>query len=191
MPNENNLSCKVRFKLITGEEFEAEGNTQFIQEQQKIFFDIINKKNIKKQEYFLQEPLISNQNTSDSSSKIEISENKNNISTISNPWPLVLRKEGEILLLNKKGRLSPEEACLLLLAGGNSLYNVNGYSALSLARSLQYSGFVNLGRLDRMLNAEIQGGFIYSKGLKRSRNYHITPEGQAKAFSIAEQHVKK
>lgn len=104
-------------------------------------------------------------------------------------WAQLLAQEGENLYLRRKFRLSPDEAALILLAGGKSLLGKPGCSALWLSRAMEKSGF-SVGRLDRLLTPALKLNFLLCQGSKRSRLYMLTPTGLAHAFVVAEKKVQ-
>ena len=211
MVEENKQNLKIRFRFANGEEFEAEGSAEFIEQQRQEFLALIGKQCLpaipvkpeKRTTYpltpkkeilteqpssFLPEPQpkspISSGDSDSFSSRIPavFAEKAKNTARA---WEILLKEEGDLVILRKKMRLSPSEAALLLVAGARALLQKPQFSALLLAQAMRKSGFVE-GRLDRILAGEIKNGYLISSGSKRSRNYQTTNEGFAHAFVLAE-----
>ena len=216
MVEENKQNLKIRFRFAGGEEFEAEGSAEFIEEQRQQFLALIGKKAssipankpIKRTTYpltspqatqsetlttpqepfatelalprpaYSQEPLIA------TSPRIPavLADKPHNTARA---WEILLKEEGDLVILRKKMRLSPQEAALLLVAGARALLQKPQFSALLLAQAMRKSGFGE-GRLDRILAGEMKNGYLISSGSKRSRSYQATNEGFARAFVLAE-----
>ncbi len=100
-------------------------------------------------------------------------------------WEHLFKEDGTTLLLRQRAKLPAPDLALLLLAGARILLQKEHYSALDLAHSFKACGGKE-GRLDRMLAPELQAGRIQAAGAKRSRTYHITAEGFARAYALAE-----
>lgn len=216
MVEENKQNLKIRFRFAGGEEFEAEGSAEFIEEQRQQFLALIGKKAssipankpIKRTTYPLtapqgtqaetltppQEPLAtelalprpaySQESLIATSPRIPavLADKPHNTARA---WEILLKEEGDLVILRKKMRLSPQEAALLLVAGARALLQKPQFSALLLAQAMRKSGFGE-GRLDRILAGEMKNGYLISSGSKRSRSYQATNEGFARAFVLAE-----
>ena len=223
---ENDLNkVKIRLKLRSGEEFEAEGSPDFIEKQRAEFLQLIGKqgKNISGTDW-VPEP---NPKAYLRKSAIKSAEPQNVVQPLTQPqtniypapaitpagfaaaehirptqpmpntanspenanialWEQIIKVDDGLVILRRKSRLlSAETAALLLIAGAKVLLNEqNGYSALSLSKSLAKSGYGG-GRLDRVLTAEIRQGTIQASGSKRSRAYLLSNEGFARAYVLA------
>ena len=215
MVEENKQNLKIRFRFAGGEEFEAEGSAEFIEEQRQQFLALIGKKAssipankpIKRTTYPLtspqatqsetltppQEPFATelavlrqtySQEAPSSGPRIPavLADKPHNTARA---WEILLKEEGDLVILRKKMRLSPQEAALLLVAGARALLQKPQFSALLLAQAMRKSGFGE-GRLDRILAGEMKNGYLISSGSKRSRSYQATNEGFARAFVLAE-----
>ena len=182
MSIENNL--KIRFRLLNGEEFEAEGSQSFIEQQRNYFLTLIGKEGnfsvtgttpsaqLTINTPAVQAPAIP-QTRPDDLSPIRL-------------WERILREEGNVVVFRKRHKLSPQEAVLLILAGARVLLHKQNCSALEVSRALKLSNINANGRLDRLLAGEIQQGYLSSEGAKRSRVYSLTDRGVARAFVLAE-----
>ncbi len=216
--NENDKNFKIRFRFPNGEEFEAEGNRDFIEQQRNYFLALIGKRS--PASVISLEPAAQRSRTlapaapkpadlgaAASAPRADLSLPWPNLSLppadLSLPpaqrgasaesaafpalrlWERILKEDGEIVVLRKKMRLSPNEGALLLLAGARVLLKQPACSALNLSRALKKSGFDEV-RLDRLLAPDIKNGHITSDGSKRSRMYRLTNEGFARSFVLAE-----
>lgn len=209
--NENDKNFKIRFRFPNGEEFEAEGNRDFIEQQRNYFLALIGKRS--PASVISLEPAAQRSRTlapaapkpadlgaAASAPRADLSLPWPNLSlppaqrgasaeSAAFPalrlWERILKEDGEIVVLRKKMRLSPNEGALLLLAGARVLLKQPACSALNLSRALKKSGF-DEGRLDRLLAPDIKNGHITSDGSKRSRMYRLTNEGFARSFVLAE-----
>lgn len=184
MTTENNL--KIRFRLLNGEEFEAEGSQSFIEQQRNYFLNLIGKDNSLSipQTATLNNPL---QQTIAPVVRIPITSSQPDASL--SPvrlWERILREEGNVVVFRKRHKLSLQESVILILAGARVLLHKQSCSALEISRALKLSGINLNGRLDRMLAGEIQQGHLSSEGVKRSRTYTLTDSGVARAFVLAE-----
>ncbi|MCQ2410067.1 MAG: hypothetical protein MJ053_00565 [Elusimicrobiaceae bacterium] len=193
MNNENNLAQKIRLKFANGEEFEAEGNREFIESQRDYFLALVKKLpparqqsgNPSAEDTVATGTLVPALYATSSSSKKGHAAPQNPVFPNTRLWEQLLTQEGEQLALRRKFHLSADEAALILLAGGRELLNKEGGSALWLSRALEKSNFA-VPRLDRLLAPAVKLGLIQSQGAKRSRLYMLTPAGLARAFVLAE-----
>lgn len=220
--NEQN-KVKIRLKLRSGEEFEAEGTPDFIEKQRAEFLDLIGKpaKNAGNEWTDLsapkplrrQSPRLPNRPLSTPPTGTALPAYKAPaVPTITqsgfaaaehatlhpkptlpaeNPhtalWEQIIKVNDGLVFLRRKSRLlTPETAAIVLIAAAKELLNEqNGYSALSLSKSLTKSGYGG-GRLDRVLTAEMRQGTVKAIGSKRSRAYVLSNEGFARGFVLAE-----
>lgn len=207
--NDTTTIQKLRFKLASGEEFEAEGSLEFIERQRDHFLSFVQKNtpplpsSKPHNEWPAQTPakLISSREDSSVAGTLypsltaSIHRGDETVLPLSAAqvafpgkrlWEQLLAQAGEdTLYLRRKLHLTTPDAALLLLAGGKELLTKPHCSALWLSRSLEKSGF-ELARLDRVLAPIIKQGYIHSQGSKRSRLYSLTPAGFAHAFVLAE-----
>lgn len=204
MSSENNKFQKVRFRLTGGEEFEAEGTLDFINRQYQAFLSLIGKekelKNFHRPTFPIKTDKTIPANNSHEPARdpftIQAALERKSISAESpylplcEIWEKIFQKEDEVLFFKKKPRIPATEAALMILGGVESLLKIKEYSALQLSRALHRSGF-SITRLDRLLGQEIKIGYISSQGSKRSRLYQLTPQGQARAFVLAEKLLKQ
>ena len=204
--SQENENLKLRFKLKTGEEFEAQGNLDFISQQKEAFLNLLKapkpantlaaykpqeSQNMQKQNYSAQNyqtykpAYLRRQEFSHESTE----QNKTVLKTPSGEvWDKVAYSDGDNIILRRKSKLiKPQIAALIVLGAAKILTEQDTLSALELAKSLKLSGYLKQGqRLDRLLEGEIREGFLAYEGSKRNRLYRISAAGQAKAYTWAE-----
>ena len=225
--NEQN-KVKIRLKLRSGEEFEAEGSPDFIEKQRAEFLQLIGKP-AKSQETewtdlsapkpvrrstprlpafrpFAQPsptdlpatPVYPAPSITQAGFAAAEQVSLRGENSLSKPatapqgahtalWEQVVKVDDGLVILRRKSRLlSPETAAIVLIAAAKELLREkDGYSALSLSKSLTKSGYGG-GRLDRVLTSEMRQGTVKAVGSKRSRAYVLSDEGFARGFVLAE-----
>lgn len=191
MTEDTEKTLKIRFRFPGGEEFEAQGTLEFIEQQRNFFLSLIGKKEKRSSTSTLhpQQPtplkqevpamLPPHQPNREQSPVLEAFPAKR-------LWEKLFKEEGELVILRRKMRLDAPEAALLLLAGARVLLNKSDCKALTLSQMMQKSGFGEAGRLDRLLQQEILSGYVQNEGMKRGRIYRLTNSGFAHAFVLAE-----
>lgn len=189
--------AKIRFKFRTGEEFEAEGNPDFIEKQRTEFLLLINKYS-SAAKTAVPQPAAPPFRHAENGNSLSISQ-AHAVHTETRPpfptpsasetrlWEEIVKTAVPYVILRRKHRLlTPETAALVLMAAAKTLLNMTkGYSALHLAKSLSKSGYGG-ERLDRILASEMLQGRVKAYGSKRSRFYMLSDEGFAKAYVLAE-----
>lgn len=176
--NSENNTLKIRFRLPNGEEFEAQGPREFIEAQRNYFLALIGQGKVAAQAL-------------SQSAGLTVVQPKPAPNTAAPQhteqylWEKLLKEDEDTLILRRKAKLTSQEVAALVLAGARVLLKKPAYPALELARSLKACG-IEGGRLDRLLAGEIQAGRIVGEGTKRSRTYKLTPQGFARAFTLAE-----
>lgn len=219
MSENEQKTLKIRFKFSGGEEFEAEGNASFIEEQRNYFLkligktkhedkfftkkigtvsiqtkenmapfsDFLKKDSLPTPELITQYPQKTTENNApylkEEQPKSESSTQYLD-STPAHLWDILIKTEGDLVLLRRKPRISAQEGVLLLLAGAKSLLNKISYSALLLSKAMKKSGFSE-GRLDRLLSHELKENYLEIEGNKRGRVYKLTASGFTKAYVLA------
>ncbi len=174
MNNNENNNLKIRFKLPNGEEFEAVGPREFIDQERAKFLALVNPH------------LAASQTALTPALHPQVEPGHTELYF----WEKLLKEDGETLILRHKNKWTVQETALVLLAGARVLLKQPAYSALDLARSLIACG-IKEGRLDRLLTSEVQAGRIVGEGVKRGRTYQLTNEGFARAFVLAEKLLKE
>lgn len=188
---EEDKILKIRFRFSGGEEFEAQGTPEFIEEQRSYFLSLIGK-----QAKRLQDSATPHEQIPRAAKNLPAAENlqpaPSEISPVQDAfpakrlWEKLFKEENDKVILRRKMRLDAREAALLLLAAARVLLNLPACKALDLAQMLQKSGFSDTGRLDRLLQQDAKNGYLQSEGMKRGRTYRLTNSGFAHAFVVAE-----
>lgn len=209
-------SFKIRLRFPGGEEFEAQGNQQFVEQQRNYFLTLIGKQ--KGRSTLSAEPALTRtsafQGSSDSQPK-ESPATRNNMPALSilppaerekpvispAPQPAGIESSGTFPALRLWERLLKEDGDIVLLrkkmrlsAPEAALLLLAGTRVLlkkpaCAALDLARSlkkSGFSEGRLDRLLAPEIRSGHLTCEGTKRGRSYRLTNEGFAKAFVLAE-----
>ena len=215
MAQEDKPNFKIRFRLPSGEEFEAEGPKEFIEEQRAYFLRLTGKKPLSQPSSSpIQTPaparpapaprapyayptvtahtggMVGGSSGYQPSIKPlqapKTPQNTPEAAPISEIWEKLFKTEDGALVLRRKSRLlTPQTAALVLIAAARMLRKENEYSALHLSKSLRKSGYGE-GRLDRLLLPEMRAGSVESAGSKRGRAYKLSSEGLARAIVLAE-----
>jgi hypothetical protein len=77
------------------------------------------------------------------------------------------------------------EACLVLIMASELLLRQSRPTAAMLAKWLRISGYP-VGRVDRLISPAIERGELLSSGSRRSRRYELTATGKMRALLLAE-----
>jgi len=192
MAEENKMKIRVRF--AGGEEFEAEGSQNFVEQQRNYFLSLLGKtvpgKMSAAQPVNTATPIDFYEKPSEISSGTR-SIVRENIISPTRMWERIIREDGVRVYLRQKFKITVQEAACLLIAGARVLLKKPSYSALELSKSIQSSGFALPNRMDRLLAGELENGILISEGSKRSRTYQLSDQGFAKSFILAEKLVNK
>ena len=196
--SQENENLKLRFKLKTGEEFEAQGDLEFISAQKEAFLNLVKTPKQQTAANTTYQPQIPTQQERSllkpaylrrQGTLTEQEESKQAIKTPSGDvWDKVAYSDGDNIIIRRKSKLiKPQIAALIILGSAKVLTAQDTLSALELAKSLKLSGYLKAGqRLDRLIEGEIKEGFLSYEGSKRNRLYRISAAGQAKAYTWAE-----
>lgn len=196
--SQENENLKLRFKLKTGEEFEAQGDLEFISAQKEAFLNLVKTPKQQTAANTTYQPQIPAQQERSllkpaylrrQGTLTEQEESKQTIKTPSGEvWDKVAYSDGDNIIIRRKSKLiKPQIAALIILGSAKVLTAQDTLSALELAKSLKLSGYLKAGqRLDRLIEGEIKEGFLSYEGSKRNRLYRISAAGQAKAYTWAE-----
>ena len=196
--SQENENLKLRFKLKTGEEFEAQGDLEFISAQKEAFLNLVKTPKQQTAANTTYQPQIPAQQERSllkpaylrrQGTLSEQEESKQTIKTPSGEvWDKVAYSDGDNIIIRRKSKLiKPQIAALIILGAAKVLIAQDTLSALELAKSLKLSGYLKAGqRLDRLIEGEIKEGFLSYEGSKRNRLYRISAAGQAKAYTWAE-----
>jgi hypothetical protein len=99
----------------------------------------------------------------------------------------ILDQEGAELSLRAlpPGAGDPQDACLALILGSEKRLGQPKPTAAQLAKWLRKSGFSIL-RMDRSLKRAVINGHILASGSRRSRRYELSQKGRIQALLAAE-----
>lgn len=213
MQEEQNKNLRLRIRLKSGEEFEAEGDIAFISRQKEAFLNLIggaeeaqtkpprqtayNGPIAQKTYPKDQPPHAQNEVSLPAQAQILPSYLKANPTVkaqhaiplpAQDVWDKIAYCDGEDIIIRRKDKnLKPSSAALIILGAAKVLKNRPSLSALELSKSLKLSGYLKGDlRLDRAVAAEIKDSSIVFEGSKRNRFYSLTQKGLAKAFTTAE-----
>lgn len=216
MQEEQNKNLRLRIRLKSGEEFEAEGDASFISRQKEAFLNLIGNA----EEVFDKTPKpaayngpIAHKNTIPTDTQSALPRQKGHQpqqtqaqllppylkmqpspkpqGSIQMPaqdvWDKIAYSDGEDIIIRRKDKnLKPSAAALIILGAAKVLKNNPSLSALELSKSLKLSGYLKDSRLDRAIATEVKDSAIVFEGSKRNRFYSLTQKGLAKAFTTAE-----
>ncbi|MFH2202346.1 MAG: hypothetical protein ABIJ96_04485 [Elusimicrobiota bacterium] len=157
----NSGSHKLRLKLPSGAEMEAEGTPEFIAGERREFTSILAAK--------------SGGAVAAAGGSAEPS------------WDEIIETRGknDIQLRAKLGGGGGDkEACLVLIAASRALLRTPKPTAAQLAKWLRASGYP-IQRVDRAIQASVSRGDILASGSRRARRYELSGPGLAKAFNLA------
>lgn len=154
------LNHKLRIRLNSGAEFEAEGPVEFILREKDSFLN-----RLKDSEKGRQTPSGQRQETGPGPAWEDLAETAN----------------GRTVLKHKHPGVTAEKAALLLLAAENQLNGSRETGALALSKALKASGYAP-ERLDRVLAKAVKNGLVKASGTKRNRTYQITDKGLETAW---------
>ncbi len=196
MENTDNEKLKIRFKFSSGEEFEAEGPREFIEQQRAFFLSLTGRKPQvihnapavprPRPTYPLNPPASAPMPTEISTQTPVPAVQAPTVTPLNTLWERLFKQEDGVLVFRRKSRLlTAPTAALVLLAAAKILRKEDEFSALHLSKALRKSGYAE-GRLDRLLLSEIRAGSLTSVGSKRGRAYKLSGEGFARAAVLAE-----
>lgn len=154
---------RLRIRLPSGAELEAEGTPEFIASERREFAA-------------LQAPRALSGAPESGPGAIEPA------------WDELIELGGPNIQLRAKlgGGGTERDACLVLIAASRSLLRTPKPTAAQLARWLRASGYP-VGRVDRAIQPALAKGDILASGSRRARRYELSGPGLAKAFRLAQQ----
>jgi hypothetical protein len=161
MENEAGRQHRVRLKLPSGAEFEAEGTPEFITKERREFLA-------------LQGPPPAAQPPSAHRLEPEIVD-----------WGAIIETQGGGMQLRAKLTEGTEkDACLVLLAASGAVLREPKPTSTQLARWLRASGYP-VARVDRALQEAVERGEILATGSRRARRYELSGPGKVAAVLMA------
>lgn len=196
MENTENEKLKIRFKFSSGEEFEAEGPREFIEQQRAFFLSLTGRKPQvihnapptprQRPTYPLNPPANTFAPAPTQAQTPPPAVPPQPAAPLATLWERLFKQEDGVLVFRRKSRLlTAPTAALVLLAAAKILRKEDEFSALHLSKALRKSGYAE-GRLDRLLLSEMRAGSLTSVGSKRGRAYKLSGEGFARAAVLAE-----
>ncbi len=216
MQDEQNKNLRLRIRLKSGEEFEAEGDITFISRQKEAFLNLIGTAEdaqskphrnpayngpIAQKTYRTeqlpqaQSEVVPSQQQPQSQilpSYLKATSTAKAQHAIPLPaqdvWDKIAYSDREDIIIRRKDKnLKPSSAALIILGAAKVLKNRPSLSALELSKSLKLSGYLKGDlRLDRAVAPEVKDSSLVFEGSKRNRFYSLTQKGLAKAFTTAE-----
>lgn len=164
MPDSNH---RLRLRLPTGAELEAEGTAEFVRQEREQF-------------------LIRLQGEAAAEAGRESPPRLLGAPRID--WEAITELRGHNIQLRAKlrGEGTEKDACLVLLAASHKLLSQPKPTAAQLAKWLRSSGYP-VQRMDRALQDGVDRGEILSSGSRRARRYELTAPGRLKAHILASQ----
>jgi hypothetical protein len=157
---------RVRLKLPSGAELEAEGTAEFVLRE--------------RQDFLLQ---MRGEGGAEHPSEALLPSHIPNIA-----WDAIVELHGHNIQLRTKlrGDKSEKDACLVLLAASQKLLSQPKPTSAQLAKWMRASGYP-IQRMDRALQDGVEQGEILSSGSRRARRYELTAPGRLKAHILANQ----
>ena len=158
---------RIRLKLPSGAELEAEGGEEFVRKERQEFLDRLGA----------------------STAPEEALDKPQRAAAIPNiAWEAITEFKGRHIQLRSKlpREKTEKDACLVLLAAARKMLHQPKPTATQLAKWLRISGYP-VQRMDRALQDAVEQGEILSSGSRRARRYELTAPGSLKAHLLAEQ----
>jgi hypothetical protein len=171
---------RLRLKLPSGAEFEAEGSPEFVSLERKEFLGT-NPREIRQQP----KPAAQAPETPPAPQPAA-STGQATARPLEPNWNELIEIHGPNIQLRAKlkGGGTEKEACLVLLAASQRVLRLPKPTAAQLARWMRLSGYP-IQRVDRVIQDTLENGDILASGSRRGRRYELSSPGLAKAFNIA------
>ncbi|OGR94770.1 MAG: hypothetical protein A2V88_00885 [Elusimicrobia bacterium RBG_16_66_12] len=155
---------RLRLRLPTGAELEAEGDAEFVRQERAEFL-------------IRQIPVAGAESAGGTGREPRVD------------WNAVVEARSGGLTLRGKiagGDKAGKDACLVLLMASDRLLSQPKPTAAMLGKWLRASGYP-VGRMDRTLQDAVSQGELLSSGSRRSRRYELTATGKIRALLLSEQ----
>jgi hypothetical protein len=164
MPDQNH---RLRLKLPTGAELEAEGSAEFVRAEREEFLVRI-------------QAAAAEAGAAGAPAA--------NLGLPNIDWEAITEIRGQNIQLRSKlrGEGNEKDACLVLMGASQKLLNLAKPTAAQLAKWLRSSGYP-IQRMDRALQDGVARGEILASGSRRARRYELTAPGRLKAHILANQ----
>lgn len=168
---------RLRLKLPSGAEFEAEGSPEFVTGERKEFLGSHHEAPPQQR---TQAPAAPEPAQAAPASSAAMAR------PIEPNWTELIEIHGPHIQLRAKlkGGGTEKEACLVLLAASQRVLRLPKPTAAQLARWMRLSGYP-IQRVDRVIQDTLENGDILASGSRRGRRYELSSPGLAKAFNIA------
>ena len=159
-------SSRLRIRLASGAEIEAEGSPEFVAAERQEFISL---------------------QSSGAGQAAHLSLSAGSHDALVS-WDAILEAKGNILQLRTKlrGEKTEKDACLLLLAAAQTLLRNHKPTSTQIARWLRASGYP-IARVDRAIQEGLEKGEILASGSRRARRYALSGPGKVKALLLAVQ----
>lgn len=186
---------RLKFKLPSGLEFEAEGSKDFVLAERDKFLDReITAELAGPKATATKQPPTADKATESTvpgvGEALELMPPKS-IEKAGDVWLKISSIKNNITVLKvKHPQIAAQEAALIIAGVTRALCDIQPIPALTLSKSLRKSGYIT-GRLDRLLAHEISAGRVMPVGTKRNRAYHLSDKGLARAYILAEKLAEK
>lgn len=187
--DQENTRFRLKIKLPSGSEFEAEGSRDFVLSERERFLE---------HSATEQDSIGSHKQTNTASSMHKPPEYPptaieplnlmppKSIEKAGEVWQkIAIIKDNIVILKVKHPQIAAQEAALTIAGATRAICDIQPIPALTLSKSLRKSGYIT-GRLDRLLGHEIAAGRMMPVGTKRNRAYHLSDKGLARAYILAE-----
>ena len=158
---------KLRLKLPSGAELEAEGSPEFVIQERREFLTLQGARPAQEGGLAGNPPL-----GKDKEALIE--------------WETIIDAKRDAIQLRSKlrGEKTEKDACLVLLAASQILLRNPKPTSSQLAKWLRASGYP-IARVDRALQEALDQGEILASGSRRARRYELSGPGRVKAMLLA------
>ncbi len=170
---------RLRLKLPSGAELEAEGTPEFVAREREQFLA---------RAEAARRPAPGHDPESAALSSADNGPQGPAPRAVAISWPAITETTGRHIHLRARllGPDREKDACLVLLAASEKVLRLPRPTAGMLARWLRISGYPVV-RVDRILQQALERGEALASGSRRGRRYELTAAGRLKAFLIAEQ----
>lgn len=167
------LPHKLRIKLPSGAELEAEGSPEFVTEERREFLTLQAGKAASPEGGAAALPR--------SGAEVPLGREEEIVS-----WDTIIDAKRDTIQLRAKlrGEKTEKDACLALLAGAQILLRNPKPTSSQLAKWLRASGYP-ISRVDRALQEALDKGEILASGSRRARRYELSGPGKVKAMLVA------
>lgn len=187
---QENTRFRLKIKLPSGSEFEAEGSRDFVLAERERFLEHTSTE---------QDSSGSNKQDNKVSTPAQLAPEyqpaameplnlmpPKSIEKAGEVWQKIASIKDNIVILKvKHPQIAAQEAALIIAGATRAICDIQPIPALTLSKSLRKSGYIT-GRLDRLLGHEIASGRMMPVGTKRNRAYHLSDKGLARAYILAE-----